>query len=425
MYRLLHLFCLFSSLIAPTVLCADLVKLNNGGEIRGKLASANDSKSLIRLETLTGANVLLERSDTQFVTHRSMNVEEYETRVRRVEDRWQSHWELAEWCRQKGLSKQRETHLLRVTILSPDHDKAQQALGRVWHEGAWVDRDQLMASKGFVKYRNKYITPQELEVIENTAEELDRERSWFQKVRQWYGWLNGDNPNRSQQAMASLKAIDDPHAAQAVIKIMAVDSRVPMRELAVAILVKISGKKATTGLVNLSLYDESFQIRSSAMEAVGKSHSDVAQTWFVKALKHESNAVVCRAATALGQIGDDNAIRPLIDALITAHYYQVAVDAPPGQVYSFNVDGSTGPNTPQLPPEIVNAVRTGHLLPPVMAPTEPPPKRLVTVRVEQQNVEVLDALSKLTHQNFGYDRRTWILWLTAQKNSGAKISGVD
>ena len=150
---------LFACVVAfPQFVMADLVKLINGGELRGKIVATSDAKYKIRVETLTGATVVVERSKVQFVTPRSLSMEEYETRSRSIEDSSDAHWELAEWCRQRGLIKQRETHLRRVTELAPDHEKAQSILGRVWHQGRWIDRDELMASQGYVKYKNKYIT---------------------------------------------------------------------------------------------------------------------------------------------------------------------------------------------------------------------------------------------------------------------------
>jgi hypothetical protein len=413
-----------SLILLPSLASADLVKLMSGGELRGKILPASDSKQRIRLETMTGATVVVDRDQTQFVTPRPFNVEDYETRSRRADDKWETHWELSEWCRQRGLTKQREMHLLRVAELSPEHEKAQAALGRVWHQGSWVDRDELMASQGYVKYKNKYITPQELEVIEKTADEIERERSWFPKVRLWYGWLNARNDERIQQALTELKAINDPHAAAAVIKFLASDARVEARELSVEILVKISGNKAVAGLVKLALFDEAPNVRMVALEGIGREYYEHAQTVFVKALKSEHNAVVCRAANALGQIGDKRSIGPLIEALLTVHHYQVAMDQPANQTYSFSTDGSFGSSTSSLPPGVMAAVRTGQMLPPIMAPpSDPPLKKLVTVRVDHYNAEALAALGKLTRQNFGYDKRTWSLWWAAEKNLGKPAKG--
>ncbi len=418
LFRCASLICL---LAIPELCHADLVKLMSGGELRGKIIHSSDTKQKIRLETLTGAIVVVERDQTHFVTMRSLASEEYETRTRRIRDTWQEHWELSEWCRQHGLTKPREIHLRRVIELSPDHEKAQAALGRVWHQGAWIDRDELMASQGYVKYKNKYITPQELEVIEKTTEELERERGWFQKVRLWHGWLDGANEDRSRKAIVEFKAIDDPHAATAIVKFVCPDPRVEVRGLSVDVLVKISGHKAVAGLVKMALFDEATQVRSAALEGIGRDYYQHAQNAFAKELKSDYNAVVCRAATALGRIGDKKIVGSLIDALITVHQYQVVSDVPVSPTYSFTTDGNFGSNTAALPPSVMAAVRTGQMLPPVMAPSNDfIPKKTVTVRVEHYNEDVLNALVKLTQQNFGYDRRTWNLWWAAEKHSGGK-----
>lgn len=401
---------------------ADLLKLMNGGELRGKVVQNADQKQMIQLETTTGATVIVNRDQTQFVTLRSATIEEYETRSRQINDDWESHWELAEWCRQKGLVKQRETQMLRVVELNPEHDKAQMALGRTWHKGSWVDRHELMTSQGYVKYKNRYILPQELEVIERSADELKHERSWFPKVRLWVGWLDGSEGTRSRQAVSELKKIDDPHAATAVIKFLSGDSRVAVRELSVQILINISGSKAIAGLVRMALYDESEDVRERALQGIGPDFYQNAQPIFVAALKNESNAVVCRAAMALEKIGDKKVVSPLIDALVTIHQYQVAMDVPKNQIYSFTTDGNFAQTGTPLPPDLMAAVRTGHMNAPIVVPTDAPPKKMVTVRVEHQNAEVLKALEKLTDKNFGFDKRTWNLWWSAEKNQGGKLA---
>lgn len=418
--RFLPMLLLFA---VPAVVRADLVKLMNGGELRGKIVSAGDSKQRIRLETTTGAIVVVERDQTQFVTMRSMAVEEYETRVRRIEDTWQAHWDLAEWCRQHSLTKQRETQLRHVIELDPDHQKAQAALGRVWHQGGWIDRDELMTSQGYVKYKNKYITTQELEVIEKTTDELNRERGWFQKVRLWLGWLDGFDRERARRGLNELRGIEDPNAATAVIKFLSSDSRVEVRELSVAILIKISGNKAVVGLVKMALFDSADEVREAALEGIGRDYYQAAQSAFVQGLRSEYNAIVCRAARALGQIGDKTAVGALIEALVTVHQYQVTSDVPANQAYSFTTDGHFASNSTPLPPSVAAAVRTGQMLPPIIAPSgDPVPKKTVTVRVDHYNSDVLEALEKLTSQNFGYDKRTWNLWWAAEKNLGGKAA---
>ena len=182
---------------------ADLVKLANGGELRGRIirtsANAGSSAESLQLESLTGATVVVLKSDTQFVSMRPLIVEEYESKVRRVANTLEAHWELSEWCRTNALSRQREVHLQKVVEHDANHEKAQVALGRVWHEGGWVDRDEMMAAQGYVKYKGRYVTTQELDVLQKTTAELAEEREWFQKIKLWHGWIVGRHEERRHE----------------------------------------------------------------------------------------------------------------------------------------------------------------------------------------------------------------------------------
>ena len=404
---------------------ADLVKLSNGGELRGHIirnvSTGKSPSESIQLETLTGATVVVHKSDTQFVAMRSLTVEEYESRARRVENTLDAQWELSEWCRQKGLSKQREAHLLKVVEHDPHHEKAQSSLGRVWHEGAWIDRDELMASQGYVKYKGRYVTTQELDVIQKTTAELEQEREWFQKVRLWHGWVIGRHEERRQQGFVALQQIDDPSAAPALIRFLCEDTRRDMRMLGATILSKLPGAKAVVGLVKLTLFDTDSEVRYTSLNGITPANFEYAQPAFIKELRSEYNTVLSRAAAALGRVGDEQAIAPLIDALITTHRHSVPTNQLPGQTYSYRTDGSFGSGN-TLPPEVESAMRTGQLpqgaivLDGSSSPNAP--KKMVLVKIDHWNQDVLATLRKITKRDFGYDERTWHLWWAAEKTAG-------
>ncbi|MDB5345968.1 MAG: hypothetical protein JWP89_4345 [Schlesneria sp.] len=406
---------------------ADLVKLLNGGELRGRITGGTATSRLnaesIMIETLSGVVVSVARTDMKFLTMRPVVVEEYETRARRISDTLQAHWELSEWCRQQSLSKQREHHLLRVAELDPHHEKAQTALGRVWHEGAWVDRDDMMAERGYVKHKGRYITLQELDLIQKTADELAIERDWFQKVKGWHVWITGRHEERYRQGLTALQQIEDPHAAPAIIRFLCEDKNRDIRSLGVAALSKLTGSKGAAGLVKLSLYDPEDDVRYASLNGIHEEDYEFAQTAFIRELRNSLNVVVCRAGMGLARVGDQRAVAPLIEALVTTHKYQVQSNIPAVQSYSGSTDGSSGGGGSGLPPEVEMAIRTGQL--PQGAVMGPQvggiqvPRKMVTVSVDQPNQEVLTTLQKLTGQNYGFDERTWRLWWAAEKSHGA------
>ncbi len=405
---------------------ADLVKLASGGELRGKIVKPRTNRDVVTIETLIGIEVTVARSEMQFVTMRSLTVEEYESRLRKVRPTVEGHWELANWCKQKSLIKQRETHLLRVIELDPLHEAAHQTLGHVRNKGIWVTRDELMASQGYVKYKGRYITPQELELLEKTGAERKSEREWSQKIRQWMGWAAGGDlgtPAKLQDGWNSLEAIDHPDAAPAVARHLAEHEHREFRLLAVRILARLGGDKPIPGLVKLAIHDDDQEIRAAALQSLSADQQARAVPLFVNALQSEFNLVVSRAGAALGAIGNDKAVAPLIDALITSHEYKVRMpDNTPG--YSFTVDGQQAGGF-VLPPSIQAGLLAGQYPNGVIVLDGSPNgelsrTKLVPVRVDQQNPEVLAALQKLTGKDFGYDQRTWHLWWAAEKHLGVK-----
>ena len=76
-----------------------------------------------------------------------------------------------------------------------------------------------------------------------------------------------------------------------------------------------------------------------------------------------------------------------------------------------------------LPPNVELMMRTGQL--PyganVFVPGRPRLK-WITVEKIHDNAEVVEALNKLTGENFGYDAAAWKYWLSRQKSVGASIT---
>jgi hypothetical protein len=112
-------------------------------------------------------------------------------------------------------------------------------------------------------------------------------------------------------------------------------------------------------------------------------------------LRNRDNEIVNRAAAALGQIGDRDAIGPLIDALVTRHKFQVGEGGPDQHAYNFSPDSggfSFGGSGPKI---VMQSIR---------------------------NPEALSALVMLSGGvSFDYDQAQWRQWLAAQ----ARVNAVD
>jgi len=118
----------------------------------------------------------------------------------------------------------------------------------------------------------------------------------------------------------------------------------------VKILTRVGGDKSVPGLVALSLNDDDQEVRFSAMRGFSAEQQSRAIPLFVKALRSEFNPIVSRAGAALGVMGNDKAVGPLIDALITTHEYKVRVPDN-SSTYSFSTDGRAAGGI-ALPPSV-------------------------------------------------------------------------
>jgi len=394
---------------------ADIVRLSGQGEIRGKVLKNDDS--VVVVETPSGAVIEIDPASVLFVTKRPEIVESYETRAKMTPMNVKAQWDLAEWCRRNRLKDQRKQHLQNVVVIEPDHKKARGALNHVQHKGQWVPRHQSMIDKGFVKHRGRYITRQELELIEKSNTQIEAEKKWLKQIRTWMKQIKGRDVNKSRQTLAEIKSLRDPDSIHGLARVLSNDPDPRARALYIEILSGIPGEKPVEHLVNQSLRDVKNNIRDMAVDAISPQMREKAVSHYVQSLYDPSNLVVRRAGTLLGQLGENSIVPQLIGALVTRHRYRVRVPDN-GQTISFGVDGSFGGTGPVLPLNIEILLRTGQLQNGVIVLPEQRPvaTKVVSITHSHQNVEVLRTLEKLTGASFGYDQRTWRLWWAAQRD---------
>lgn len=398
----------------------DFIALKNGGEVRGELLSGarKTDGPLVSIRTLSGATVSIGKDHVDDVVRRRMVLEEYETLRRSADDTSAAQWELAEWCRSHSLPKERLVHLERVVDLDPEHTQAHRGLGHIRdNKGRWSTKDQVMAARGYVKYRGKYILPQELETALEQERASEAEKNWFKRVRMWHGWLNGERAERRIDAVSELRSIKDPDAVRALARAFKTDENEDHRMMYVEIIGRIPGDKPIESLVLQSLWDESRFVREEAVRGVRGKNITKALPYYLRALKNSVNIVVNRAGDALGALGDESVIPKLIEALVTRHTYTVLVpEPPPGSP----VDGMVPVGSQILPPQIELLLSTGRLPGAIVQPFPGTGGRVreTTVEKDEENIGVLNALTLLTGESLGYDEPAWRRWYNAHRNGG-------
>lgn len=411
--------------VADAKLLADVIQLRTGGELRGVLledmsveSQQEPSETGMTIRTPAGAVISVAHEAVDFVERRSDVMEEYITRSRRALPTVESHLDLAEWCRTHFLSTQRDEQLEVVLQLDPDHAEARRVLGYIRHLGKWKTRDEVMEQRGYVKYKNDWITPQELALKTANVEQRQAESDWLVRIRLWTGWLENPDQQRQRDAVRGLEAIDDEFAIPALTKFLGQHGNVNIRMLYIRVLTQIDGRQSVLALVERYLFDPHEPLRQKALAYLKAGQTALAINPLVSALSHQSNEIVRRAALGLGSLGDRSAVPSLIDALVTTHQlsYTTASINFGGSGLSMSGSGgvSLGNSQPAMSPEMVGALMTGQM---GFIPNESQIKREVhVVNVPVKNAEVLAALETLTGRNLGFNERDWYLWWSVQKS---------
>jgi hypothetical protein len=375
---------------------ADVIELSGGGQLEGKILPNDESNRLTStIELASGGRVTVSRSQITKIDPVSDVEAEYNKVARSSPDTVESHWKLAEFCRQQKLVDHRRQHLERILELDPNHKEARAALGFRQKNGQWMNRDDEMASRGMVLYQGQWMAPQQVELLKQQKESRVTQADWNKKVELLRRWLTSRRQDQAAQARVEILAIRDPQAADAVVAALRRENDPALKRMWIEVASQIDNRAVINALVDLSLYDPDEEIRHDCLEYLVKARRPGLITPYIRALKDKDNVIINRAGAALGLIGDRDAIGPLIDALITRHVVKLSDGNPDQQAYTFTPDSgafSFGGSGPQIQYQSV------------------------------RNRSVLDALISLAGgTSFDYDQTQWRGWLAAQ----AKAAAVD
>lgn len=378
-------------LLAAASARADVFVLSSGGEIRGEpIVSRDGSKGQTVIRTASGGEVTVDAKQVKQIVPQNAAEAEYDRIRPTYPDTVDGQWELAQWCLNHSLTKQRNVHLERIIALDSDHKLARAGLGYSFIDGRWLRPDDLKKEQGYVLYKGVWRLPQEVEIEEQRRKQQVAEREWFDKLKRWRAAVNA-RPDKAEQLSDDYFAKADGAAVPAVTQMLKNESVRGVKELLINELVKLGTAGALSTVVNTTLDDPDEEIRLSALDSlVATKHPEIVGI-YVKALRSANNLTVNRAAYCLGLLKDKSAISPLIDALETTHKV-VEGGGNPGQTSTTfgNGPGMSGGGL---------SVGGG-------------PK---VVKVKQQNQQVLKALVEISGQNFEWDQRAWKSWFASQK----------
>jgi hypothetical protein len=377
---------LAANLAAVSPVQADSFLLGNGGRVEGKLLNPDESpRRNYVIETIEGGMLTLPNSQIARVVVKSEAERRYEAFAATLPDTVESHRDAARRCETAGLAAQREYHLEQVLRLDPNHEETRRTLGFSHLNGEWIKQDDFWRRKGYVRHSQAWRLPQEIALREAQQAEEQQTAEWRKKIKMWRGWIE-QRRDRTAEGMAQIQLIRDPLAVPALVECLTRDKDPPQtRMLYVTALGEIGGPTTLVTFVRLVLNDRDPQIREACLDRLGKSGSKAAVRQFIKALQHDENVIVNRAAVALERMNDLEATMPLIDALITEHK---GIVSGPNMSPMMTGDGGAG-----------LSMGGGTKV----------------VKFTRNNEPVLRTLSTLhVGVNFGFDQARWKAWYIDQ-----------
>ena len=243
---------------------------------------------------------------------------------------------------------------------------------------------QRMETLGYHRYRGSWRTQQEID-LDKQAEAVTKSRvvarQRLQRLRREL-----DKPEAGKNIADEIRQTNDPFAVMALIAAINTDPVPRVRLLYVEALGNIVSTDAIGALLSLVLNHADSEVRWSAIEQLNDKDSMQVVPALVAALQGPDNQRINRAAVALKTLGDESAVQPLINVLITQSVVSSGAASGGKTSVTFSPTGgglALGGNQKQ---KIISS----------------------------QNTQVLEALTTLTGVNYGWDQTRWQLWFLNQ-----------
>ena len=416
---------------------ADRIVLRSGGEIRGIVLPDPSRPKVLLVQTETAARPLaLDRDRVAEVVAEPGPLADYRRKMAEaeVEGTGEAHYRLGLWCDEHKLRGPAEVQYRLAVGLDSGIEGAHKKLGHVLHEGRWVSYDEQREAIGLIKYKGKWVSPQEKAELDGKAALGAGQATWARRIRAWRQALLGGPPAASAEAEGQLVGIREAAAVRPLVEILGADAE-GVRLVMTRALSAIAGPESSLALLNRLFDEPDLTLRGLALQELARRKEPAVQDRLVRLLRVDDPRVVGRAAWALAGLKADSAIPRLIAALVYADQEVQMVQPPPqanGNGINASFGGPVNSASPVGSPGFVTSRAVPVLTGPVVAngvvaygATSVPynsgfalgtggatqgPAVPTLVPVQAGNPEVLDALTSLTGQNYGYNIDLWRRW---------------
>lgn len=392
----------------------DILHLKSGGSIEGSIVERDGQRYKVR--TLVGA-VTVPADAVVRIEERPSVLDEYVERRQRTPNTPAAQFELAHWCEEQGLESPSRTHLKRAIALDPDYEPARKVLGFVRVGDMWVEGRSVAEDAAGADDEKK--SPGDEKKPPDDATDRDDQKVVAAIQSRWTTRIRSIRQNKLQSTVdrlvrdgrAKIVEIRDPLAILPLIRVLA-DGNWACREALVAVLSHFQQDEATMHLAILALIDDNEGIRRAALVELLRRADRRVIPQFRRALMTDNDELIKRAAVGLGLLEATAAVPDLIDLLTVQRNKLVEVSTRTyfgNYLVTFDTPTviSLGSSTQirHRPVLGLSSLGTGLVF--------------VNHEFQRRNVtvfrtEVMEALKRITGQNFGFDAAEWRRWYEEQ-----------
>lgn len=361
--------------------------INGGGAVEGTLLNPNGRP--VRIEIKPGLTLSLEPKTIQGkIKDEKEQLALYNQVAPLQSDTVENHLEIAAFCKEHYLVDLERVHLNRVLELAPDHEPTRLKLGffKDKRTGQWTTREEKQSQRGYILHKGNWMIPQAVWIAEKNETQKKATEQWKKEIKKIGSSLG------NYEVRQRLVKIDDPLAAGPITVALKDENNPDFRILYLRALGNIGTTNALREIARCYMYDNIESVRGTCLDLIRRNpqHIPLVGAYFSDFLlssnsdgtRKNSLEMLSRAAYGIGEIGDRGSVGALIDSLIVEHKETIVV-------------GSTGTSVGSNPMGVgySQGVRTRHELRTNNLPA------------------AMDALKKLTGENYQYDINRWKTWM--------------
>lgn len=201
----------------------DEVTLRSGHVIYGSVVERRagpQNSAELEVTLPDGSLMILQREQFRSWKAEPTDMAEYRARLEQATASIESQWAMAEWCREKKLKVEADSHARMVLELDPEHEGARRLLGHQNIRGRWLDPEEEQRRQGKVKVNNSWILPEILEISQALEEYNAKQVEWKKTLRSWLREASRRGNGR-EQAIERLRSNRDPEAVDAMVEFLA------------------------------------------------------------------------------------------------------------------------------------------------------------------------------------------------------------